>query len=49
MRPEEAEEMQSRRPNTRVQVIRGAGHDVHLDRPEAVYEAMAKFLRKPKP
>ncbi|MFF9237296.1 alpha/beta fold hydrolase [Streptomyces sp. NPDC014801] len=44
MRPKEAEEMQSRRPDTRVQVIAGAGHDVHLDRPEAVYEAMVAFM-----
>jgi pimeloyl-ACP methyl ester carboxylesterase len=44
MRPEEAEEMQSRRPDTRVQVIAGADHDVHLDRPEAVYEAVSGFL-----
>jgi pimeloyl-ACP methyl ester carboxylesterase len=45
MRPEEAEEMQSRRPDTQVKVIAGAGHDVHLDRPEAVYEAIGAFLR----
>ncbi|MFF9091611.1 alpha/beta fold hydrolase [Streptomyces sp. NPDC014802] len=45
MRPEEAEEMQTRRPDTQVKVIAGAGHDVHLDRPEAVYAAIAAFLR----
>ncbi|MEU3838938.1 alpha/beta hydrolase [Streptomyces sp. NPDC028635] len=44
MRPEEAEEMQTRRPGTRVEVVTGAGHDVHLEAPGAVYEAVTAFI-----
>ncbi|MFF9285978.1 alpha/beta fold hydrolase [Streptomyces griseosporeus] len=45
MPPEEVHKMQSPRPGTRVEVISGAGHDVHLDQPGAVYAALAAFLR----
>lgn len=46
MRPEEATEMQSRRPETRVKVVPSAGHDVHLDRPTQVFELITAFLPK---
>ncbi|MEV0980651.1 alpha/beta hydrolase [Streptomyces sp. NPDC049915] len=44
MPAEEAKKMQARRPGTRVEVVAGAGHDVHLDAPGAVYEAVYDFV-----
>jgi pimeloyl-ACP methyl ester carboxylesterase len=41
----EATEMRTRRPaDTQVTVVPEAGHDVHLDRPQALYEAVASFV-----
>ncbi|MER7479489.1 alpha/beta hydrolase [Streptomyces sp. NPDC126510] len=45
MRPGEPAEMLSRRPQTRLTRIPDAAHDVHLDQPERLYEAIASFLR----
>jgi pimeloyl-ACP methyl ester carboxylesterase len=42
----ELTEMQTRRPSTRVVTIEDAGHDVHLDQPGRLHEAMAPFLRR---
>ncbi|MFI2433061.1 alpha/beta fold hydrolase [Streptomyces sp. NPDC018693] len=45
MCPEEATSMASRRPgDTTLRVVRGAGHDVHLDRPELLHEVIDGFL-----
>ncbi|MFD8922463.1 alpha/beta fold hydrolase [Streptomyces sp. NPDC059569] len=40
----EATEMRVRRPGTEVRVIPSAAHDVHLDQPGALHEAIAAFL-----
>lgn len=41
----EAEEMRARHPaGTRVEVVAGAGHDVHLDRPAELHALIAEFL-----
>ncbi|WP_107092267.1 alpha/beta fold hydrolase [Streptomyces sp. NRRL B-1140] len=44
MRPGEPAEMLSRRPHTRLIRISDAAHDVHLDQPERLYEAIVSFL-----
>ncbi|WP_257033435.1 alpha/beta fold hydrolase [Streptomyces sp. Ag109_G2-15] len=36
--------MTSRRPSTQLNVIPNAGHDVHLDSPKELYEAIAAFV-----
>lgn len=41
----EAYGMRRRRPTTEVRVIRAAAHDVHLDQPRALYEAIADLLK----
>lgn len=44
----EAEEMRVRHPaGTRVEVVPGAGHDVHLDRPAELRALIERFLRPP--
>jgi pimeloyl-ACP methyl ester carboxylesterase len=43
----EATEMRVRRPSTRVTVVPNAAHDVHLDQPDALYETIAGFVRRP--
>jgi pimeloyl-ACP methyl ester carboxylesterase len=43
MPPTEAADMRALRPETRVIVVPGAGHDVHLDQPRALYEAIGSF------
>ncbi|WP_258054991.1 alpha/beta fold hydrolase [Streptomyces sp. Ru71] len=48
MPAEEAKEMQTRRPDTKVEVITGAGHDVHLERLTQAYQAITAFLREDK-
>ncbi len=40
----DAAEMTRRRPGTRVVTVAGAGHDVHLEAPEAVRDAITEFL-----
>lgn len=42
--PEEAEEMHRRQPRAVTAVVPGAGHDVHLERPDALRHAMSGFL-----
>lgn len=42
--PEEAEEMCRRQPRAVAVGVPGAGHDVHLERPDALRQAMAAFL-----
>ncbi|NGO11483.1 alpha/beta hydrolase, partial [Streptomyces sp. HC44] len=45
MRAAEPAEMRTRRPTaTRTELIQDAGHDVHLDQPERLYEAVRAFL-----
>ncbi|WP_107474180.1 alpha/beta fold hydrolase [Streptomyces sp. NRRL S-340] len=45
MREAEFTEMHARRPHgTTPLTVPGAGHDVHLDQPEALYEAVSAFL-----
>lgn len=44
---QEFREMKSRRPDTRLVTIPDAGHDVHLDQPGLLYEAIAGFLQTP--
>ncbi|MET7735144.1 alpha/beta hydrolase [Streptomyces sp. NPDC005402] len=44
MRADEAAEMSARRPDTRTAVVPGAGHDVHLDRPELLHTEIEQFL-----
>ncbi|GHF66944.1 alpha/beta fold hydrolase [Streptomyces griseosporeus] len=46
--PEEATEMRTRRPETRVEVIPDAGHDVHLDQPGRVHRVVRAFLNASK-
>jgi pimeloyl-ACP methyl ester carboxylesterase len=46
MPAEEATGMRARRPaDTHLTVVPDAGHDVHLDQPRALYEAVETFLR----
>ncbi|MEV7886493.1 alpha/beta fold hydrolase [Streptomyces sp. NPDC002817] len=45
MRPTEATDMRELRPDTRVTVVAGAGHDVHLEEPEQLAEAVEEFTR----
>ncbi|MCL6626857.1 2-succinyl-6-hydroxy-2,4-cyclohexadiene-1-carboxylate synthase [Alicyclobacillus shizuokensis] len=40
-----AEQMQERNPHLGREVIQGAGHTVHLERPDAFAETVARFLR----
>ncbi|MFE9887708.1 alpha/beta fold hydrolase [Streptomyces scopuliridis] len=40
----EATEMRARRPGTELRVIPSAAHDVHLDQPGALHEAIEAFL-----
>ncbi|MFD7863292.1 alpha/beta fold hydrolase [Streptomyces sp. NPDC059783] len=42
--PAAADAMRGRRPRTRAVCVPGAGHDVHLERPEALYAVIAAFL-----
>ncbi|MGW6603745.1 alpha/beta fold hydrolase [Streptomyces sp. NPDC055036] len=42
----EATEMRVRRPGTELRVIPSAAHDVHLDQPGALHEAIEAFLRR---
>jgi pimeloyl-ACP methyl ester carboxylesterase len=42
---DELTKMKTRRPDTHTAVIPDAAHDVHLDQPRRLYEAIAKFLR----
>jgi pimeloyl-ACP methyl ester carboxylesterase len=42
---EEATEMWERRPETRLDVIPHAGHDVHLDQPDWLHRAVTAFLQ----
>ncbi|MES5823553.1 alpha/beta hydrolase [Streptomyces sp. RG80] len=44
MRPTEATDMRALRPGTRVTVVPDAGHDVHLEQPERLAEAIERFL-----
>lgn len=44
MRGDGADPMRARRPATRIAVVPGAGHDVHLDDAAALYGEMAAFL-----
>ncbi|MGW0989309.1 alpha/beta fold hydrolase [Streptomyces sp. NPDC002486] len=44
MRPDEPSTMLTRRPGTRLIRIPGAAHDVHLDQPEHLHEAVASVL-----
>lgn len=46
MKPTEPTEMQARCPATEVVVIPDASHDVHLDQPERLHEAMRAFLAR---
>jgi pimeloyl-ACP methyl ester carboxylesterase len=43
----EADEMRERRPETVLKTVPGAGHDVHLDRPDALATAIEGFLDAP--
>jgi pimeloyl-ACP methyl ester carboxylesterase len=45
MRDTEPTDMRTRRPQTRFTVVPDAAHDVHLDQPEGLYEAIAAFLK----
>ncbi|AIR98596.1 alpha/beta fold hydrolase [Streptomyces glaucescens] len=40
----EFEQMRTHRPTTHTAVIPNAGHDVHLDQPEGLYEVISGFL-----
>ncbi|MFF3332260.1 alpha/beta fold hydrolase [Streptomyces sp. NPDC002888] len=40
----EAAQMRARRPSTQVTVVANAAHDVHLDQPDVLYEAIAGFV-----
>ncbi|MFF5309316.1 alpha/beta fold hydrolase [Streptomyces massasporeus] len=44
MRPEEPSMMLTRRPCTQLVRVPGAAHDVHLDQPTRLHEAIAAFL-----
>ncbi|MFJ4541732.1 alpha/beta fold hydrolase [Streptomyces tibetensis] len=44
MRPGEPSTMLAHRPDTQLVRIADAAHDVHLDQPERLYEAIAAFL-----
>ena len=44
MKPAEAAEMVTRRPDTRTAVVPGAAHDVHLDQPELLHSHIERFL-----
>jgi pimeloyl-ACP methyl ester carboxylesterase len=44
---EGAREMARRRPGTRVVTVAGAGHDVHLEKPQALRAAITDFLTPP--
>jgi pimeloyl-ACP methyl ester carboxylesterase len=46
MRPDEPTAMLAARPATARTVIRDASHDVHLDRPEVLCEAIVSFLKE---
>ncbi|GAV45570.1 alpha/beta fold hydrolase [Streptomyces acidiscabies] len=47
MPPSEPLEMQTRRPDiTHLTTIPNAGHDVHLDRPNELYETVAEFVSR---
>ncbi|MFD5267677.1 alpha/beta fold hydrolase [Streptomyces sp. NPDC058335] len=50
LRQEEAERMRARRPaDTVLTTVPDAGHDVHLDNPDALYEATRTHIRPPDP
>jgi pimeloyl-ACP methyl ester carboxylesterase len=44
MRPDEPARMLTHRPATHLTRIPGAAHDVHLDQPARLHEAIAAFL-----
>ena len=44
MRPEEPSMMLTHRPHTRLVRVPDAAHDVHLDQPGRLHEAIAAFL-----
>ncbi|MCF0078494.1 alpha/beta fold hydrolase [Streptomyces lomondensis] len=44
MPPDEPATMLTHRPATRLTRIPNAGHDVHLDQPDGLYEAIRTFL-----
>ncbi|GAB2742266.1 alpha/beta fold hydrolase [Streptomyces bullii] len=44
MRPGEPEQMLTLRPHARREVVPDAGHDVHLDQPDRLYEVIRTFL-----
>ncbi len=41
---EEVDEMLRRRPETHAVSVPGTGHDLHLERPDALYGALSAFL-----
>ncbi|WP_329457705.1 alpha/beta fold hydrolase [Streptomyces sp. NBC_01497] len=45
----DAEEMRDRRPGTWTETVADAGHDVHLDRPEALHALIERFLDTHRP
>ncbi|MEV5435912.1 alpha/beta hydrolase [Streptomyces sp. NPDC052682] len=47
MRPGEPERMLTLRPGTHHRLIPGAAHDVHLDQPDRLHQAIRTFLRTP--
>ncbi|MFF9619977.1 alpha/beta fold hydrolase [Streptomyces griseosporeus] len=47
MPTEEATEMRARRPETHLEVIPDAGHDVHLDQPTQLHAVIESFLAHP--
>ncbi|MGW7458822.1 alpha/beta fold hydrolase [Streptomyces sp. NPDC054797] len=44
MPPEEIDEMLRRRPETAALSVPGTGHDVHLERPDALWHVLREFL-----
>jgi pimeloyl-ACP methyl ester carboxylesterase len=46
---EKAQEMMRARPSTAMVTVPGAGHDVHLEKPNLVRAAIRRFLQTPQP